>query len=521
MGVHQNFLMENSSEVLGSKGLIKKNDFLRIIVQCLYSLGYNKTASCLESESGVSYKSPEFQFLESHLLNGNWDNCITFLNSIRDTFGETMDSALFLVLKQYLFECLSRGEDALALDILKKRISALKVDRSKVHSLAINVVLLNDVESGVRDGNVVHDLRRKCLTDLEKLLPPPISVPERRLEHLVETTVTAWVDSCLYHGSSNPISLYEDHKCGRDQIPTVTTQILAGHRNEVWFVQFSNNGEYLASSSNDCTAIIWKVLEDGEFTMKHILCGHMCAISLVAWSPDDTKLLTIGNTEVLKLWDVETGTCKHTFGNPDFVVSSCAWFPNSNHFVCGYSDPEKGICMWDCDGNEIKAWRGMGMPKVVDIAVTPDGEYLISVFMDKEIRILHMETNAERVISEEHSITSLSVSGDSKFFIVNLNSQEIHMWDVAGKWDKPLSFMGHKQCKYVIRSCFGGFNSTFIASGSENAQVYIWNSRNSRPIEVLSGHSLTVNCVSWNPERPHMLASASDDFSIRIWGPSS
>lgn len=36
-------------------------------------------------------------------------------------------------------------------------------------------------------------------------------------------------------------------------------QILTDHKNEVWFVQFSNNGEYLASSSSDCTAIIWKV----------------------------------------------------------------------------------------------------------------------------------------------------------------------------------------------------------------------------------------------------------------------
>lgn len=37
-------------------------------------------------------------------------------------------------------------------------------------------------------------------------------------------------------------------------------QILCGHNNEVWFVRFSNNGNYLASSSSDCTAIIWKVL---------------------------------------------------------------------------------------------------------------------------------------------------------------------------------------------------------------------------------------------------------------------
>ncbi|KAL6978755.1 hypothetical protein U1Q18_020421 [Sarracenia purpurea var. burkii] len=176
--------------------------------------------------------------------------------------------------------------------------------------------------------------------------------------------------------------------------------------------------------------------------------------------------------------------------------------------------------MWDCEGNEIKAWRGTRMPKVLDLAVTPDGENLISVLCDKEIRILNVTTNAERVISEEHPITSLSVSVDGKFLVVNLNSQEIHMWDVAGKWKKPLEYKGHKQHKYVIRSCFGGLNSMFIASGSENSQVYIWNRKSPDPIEVLSGHSMMVNCVSWNPKRPQMLASACDDQTIRIWGSS-
>lgn len=217
--------MDNSSELIGSKGLIKKHEFVRIIVQCLYSLGYSKSASCLESESGVSYKSSEFQLLESHVLNGNWDSCIDFLNSIRDALGESKDSAIFLVLRQCLLEHLNRGEDTLALDVLRKRVSVLQVDRYKVHSLAKSMLSLKDMDLGAIDGDDVHDLRRKCVTYLEKLLPPPISVPEGRLEHLVETTVTAWVDSCLYHSSSNPISLYEDHHCSRDQIPTATTQV--------------------------------------------------------------------------------------------------------------------------------------------------------------------------------------------------------------------------------------------------------------------------------------------------------
>ncbi|XWS31349.1 hypothetical protein CRYUN_Cryun23aG0068800 [Craigia yunnanensis] len=260
--------------------------------------------------------------------------------------------------------------------------------------------------------------------ELGKQLPPPIVLPERRLEHLVETSVTAQIDSCMHHNSQEDVvSLYEDHCCGRDQMATET--ILTDHSNEVWFVQFSNNGEYLDSSSSDCTAIIWKVMDNDKLTMKHMLRSHQNPVSFVAWSPDDTKLLTCGNLEVLRLWDAETATCKHTFGNYGFTVSSCAWFPDSKRIVCGSSDPDKGICMWDCDGNEMKAWRGMRMPKVLDLAVTSDGENLISIFSDKEIWILNLRTNAEK---------------------------------------------GHNQNKYVIRSCFGGFNSMFISSGSENTQ---------------------------------------------------
>ncbi|KAI8574337.1 hypothetical protein RHMOL_Rhmol01G0346200 [Rhododendron molle] len=523
--------MDSRPTMLGPKGLIKKHEFVRTIIQCLYSLDYKKSAVSLELESGISCKSMDFGLLESHILNGNWDACIDTLYGLNELTDETRASALFLVCRQRLLECLIHGDDSSALSVLRKQVSALHMGREKVHDLAFGLFSLKEMGLGKVDGEVIIELRKKLLSEMEKLLPPPLTLPERRLEHLVEMAVSGQIDSCMYHNLVDPVSLYEDHRCGRDQIPTETTQlyillldtlfqILTDHKNEVWFVQFSNNGEYLASSSSDCTAIIWKVLEDGKLTLKHTLRSHHNPVSFVSWSPDDTMLLTCGNAEVLKLWDVESGTCKHTFGSHGFTVSSCAWFPDSKRLVCGSSDAEKGIYMWDHEGNEIKAWKGTRMPKVLDLAVTPDGENLISIFFDKEIRILNVTTNAERVISEKHSITSLSVSGDSKFLIVNLSSQEIHMWDVDGKWVKPMKYTGHKQEKYVIRSCFGGLNSTFIASGSENSQVYIWNRRSPTPIEVLSGHKMTVNCVSWNRKRPQMLASASDDQTIRIWGPS-
>ena len=50
-------------------------------------------------------------------------------------------------------------------------------------------------------------------------------------------------------------------------------------------------------------------------------------------------------------------------------------------------------------------------------------------------------------------------------------------------------------------------------------KVYIWHIRREFPIAVLEGHTRTVNCVHWNPKLPNMLASASDDGTVRIWGP--
>ncbi|CAA7017510.1 unnamed protein product [Microthlaspi erraticum] len=514
--------MENNFEVLGTKGLLKKHEFVRILVQCLYSLGYKKSASCLELESSISYKSSDFDFLEIQVLSGNWDSCLAILDRIfNNPNDETRNTALYLVFKQYMFEYLKRGDTSLALNVLQKQAPMLRVGKEKIHRLACDIVTSKEMESGEVDSFLVQDLRKSLLVELEKLIPSPVVIPDKRLEHLVEAAVMDQIDTCLYHNSWDAVSLYKDHRCGRDQIPSESVQVLMAHKNEVWFVQFSNSGKYLATASSDCTAIIWKVLDDNRIELMHTLQSHQNPVSFVSWSPDDTKLLTCGNAEVLKLWDVDTGVLRHTFGNSDsgFTVSSCAWFPDSTRLVCGSSDPERGIVMLDTDGNELKAWRGTRIPKVVDLAVTPDGESMVTVFSDKEIRILNLETKLERVISEEQPITSLSVSGDGKFFIVNLSSQEIHLWDLAGEWKQPLKFSGHKQSKYVIRSCFGGLDSSFIASGSEDSQVYIWNLKNAKPLEVLSGHSMTVNCVSWNPRNPRMLASASDDQTIRIWGP--
>ncbi len=81
--------------------------------------------------------------------------------------------------------------------------------------------------------------------------------------------------------------------------------------------------------------------------LKHTLTGHQKPVSFVAWSPDDSMLLTCGNEESVKLWDTSTGECKHTFSKPNSCFTSCAWFPDGNRFVSGGGD--KSIYMWNLE----------------------------------------------------------------------------------------------------------------------------------------------------------------------------
>jgi WD40 repeat protein len=79
-------------------------------------------------------------------------------------------------------------------------------------------------------------------------------------------------------------------------------------------------------------------------------------------------------------------------------------------------------------------------------------------------------------------------------------------------------FRGHKQENNIIKIGFGGANENMVVSGSEDANIYLWNCDKGDLLAKLEGHSDIVNCISWHPRDPLILASASDDKCVRVWG---
>ncbi|CAK7351451.1 unnamed protein product [Dovyalis caffra] len=259
-------------------------------------------------------------------------------------------------------------------------------------------------------------------------------------------------------------------------------QVLQMHFDEVWFLQFSPNGNYLASSSKDESAIIWEVTDGGVVSFKHIL-GHQKPVLTVSWIPNDEKLLTCGEEEVIKRWDVNSGRLLHIYVKTGVGFISCTWCP-VGFILAGTTD--ESISLWNFEGEELDCWKDETL-RVSEMAVTEDGTRILSIYQKRSIAVIDRKTKELlKLLPQANVITSFSS------YKIPIYQQILFWW----------------------------IEETFIASGTEDSQVYIWHRASGMPVVRLwNEHPGSVNCVSWNPENIYMLDTASDDHKIVIWCP--
>ena len=221
-------LTSQGKEVMvGSKGVIKRDEFVRIITKALYTLGYEKSGAVLEEESGITLHSPLVNLFRKQVLDGNWDSAVATLNKLGLLDENIVKSAAFLLLEQKFFQLLRNDNLMGAIKTLRSEISPLGVNRKRVHEMSSCIISCtqNVLPVFSKLGTEAPNSRLKLLEELQKVLPPTIMVPERRLENIVEQALTVQREACYLHNSVDGLSLYVDHHCGKDQIPSRTLQV--------------------------------------------------------------------------------------------------------------------------------------------------------------------------------------------------------------------------------------------------------------------------------------------------------
>ena len=127
-------------------------------------------------------------------------------------------------------------------------------------------------------------------------------IPDHRLTVLLDHVKQNQINQCLYHNTAAAPSLYSDHLCDRSQFPLQTKLELHQHTDEVWYIEFSHDGTKLATTSQDCTVVIY---DTHTFSVLHKLSDHDEPVVYAAWSPDDSKIVSCSRDNKARLWDVE------------------------------------------------------------------------------------------------------------------------------------------------------------------------------------------------------------------------
>lgn len=250
--------------------------------------------------------------------------------------------------------------------------------------------------------------------------------------------------------------------CDKADFPLQTAIELSQHSDEVWFCEFSHDGTKLVTAGRDRSVIIY---DTSTFDVLHKLTEHDDGVAQASWSPDDTKLITCSQDKVARVWNVETGRCLLTIKHHSEPITAAAWAADGESFVTASLDLESQLCHWSIRGQALYMWpRGF---RVQDCTISADGRRLVAADVEGKVHVYNMHTHEEEYcLPMKSKPTSIAISRDSQYMLVNLSEGQINLIDIDTT-EVVRRFQGQKQGSYVIRSTFGGAAENFVISGSE------------------------------------------------------
>jgi WD40 repeat protein len=121
-------------------------------------------------------------------------------------------------------------------------------------------------------------------------------------------------------------------------------QTLQGHKDRVWGVSLSSDGQIVASCSFDKTVRVWSVRDGKEL---QILQGHTNFVKSVSLSLDSQMVISGADDKTVRIWRVSDGKCLHVLGEFHSEILSVALQESKNNKHTAY------LSLGCADGNVL------------------------------------------------------------------------------------------------------------------------------------------------------------------------
>jgi len=267
------------------------------------------------------------------------------------------------------------------------------------------------------------------------------------------------------------------------------------------------------------------------------LSGHRAPVTRVIFHPIFTSMISASEDASIKLWDFETGDYERTLkGHTDSVQDVTL---DKDGKMLASCSADMSIKLWDFNTFEcVKTMHGHDH-NVSSVSFLPTGDYIFSSSRDKTIKMWEVQTGfcVRTYTGHREWVRMVRVSLDGNLLASCSNDQTVRVW-VAGGKDVKMEMRDHDHVVECVawapeaatqaineaaREASGGDNKNsgsypgpFLASGSRDKTIRVWDVSSGQCLFSLQGHDNWVRGITWHPGGKYLL-SASDDKTLRVW----
>ncbi|MBW4593606.1 MAG: WD40 repeat domain-containing protein [Brasilonema angustatum HA4187-MV1] len=212
----------------------------------------------------------------------------------------------------------------------------------------------------------------------------------------------------------------------------------------------------------------------------------------------------------------------HTLIGHSDQVTSVAISPDGQILVSGCAD--KTVKIWNLSTGKVVRTLTGKIGEVSSVAISPDGNLLVVGSCEhprNNVKVWHLATGKllHTLLGHQKPINCVVISPDGQ--ILASGSNKIKIWNLR-TGDPPalsrplgerISTLWHSSPVYAAAI---SPDSAILASGSSDHKIRLWNPITGELLSTLGGHSGEVKAIAISPDGQFLL-SGSTDKTIKIW----
>ncbi|MEP7273002.1 MAG: AAA-like domain-containing protein [Acidobacteriota bacterium] len=286
---------------------------------------------------------------------------------------------------------------------------------------------------------------------------------------------------------------------------------LKGHTDEVSSIAFSSDGGKVLTGSVDETARVWNTRTGKELMRlkEHPVKALSTPPSIwrVLFSPDDSRILAVGNFTGVAIWDAATGAPLPGLQGHQSWIQGLAFSRDGKLLATGSGD--RTVRLWDvATWKLIKVFTGHGN-QVVDLSFSSDGVTLASASSDETIKLWDVAAAPNPLGLKGMGRIAYSPDGGT---LALVGQRVITLWDTK-TWKVTRTF---KTRGIVTGAIVYSPDGKLLAFGSKDETASLWDLSSGGERFVLRGHAGYVQALAFSPDGK-LLATGGEDRIIRLW----